>query len=75
MKLGLTHCLAHSAIHTNILLLEQFREDDDFETYGFEPLTVNGEVVNTTDLIRRRWLDNDFYGTVFSANYVKNELR
>ncbi len=45
---------------------EQFREDDDFATYGFEPVTINGELVNTTDLVRRRWLDNDFYGTVFS---------
>ncbi len=53
---------------------EQFREDDDFATYGFEPLNVNGEEVNTTDLIRRRWLDNDFYGAVFSANYVKDNL-
>lgn len=54
---------------------EQFREDDDFETYGFEPLLVNGETVNTTDLIRRRWLDNDFYGTVFSANYKDEKLQ
>ncbi len=53
---------------------EQFREDDDFATYGFEPLNVDGEEVNTTDLIRRRWLDNDFYGTVFSANYRKDKL-
>ncbi|WP_411029033.1 TonB-dependent receptor [Spongiimicrobium sp. 3-5] len=49
---------------------EQFREDDDFGTYGFEPLNVNGELVNTTDVIRRRWLDNDFYGTTFSGNYT-----
>lgn len=53
---------------------EQFKEDDDFSTYGFEPLTVAGEEVSTTDLIRRRWLDNDFYGVVFSANYVKDKL-
>jgi len=53
---------------------EQFREDDDFATYGFAPLTVDGAEVNTTDLIRRRWLDNDFYGTVFSANYKKDKL-
>jgi len=53
---------------------EQFREDDDFETYGFSPIVVDGEVVNTTDLIRRRWLDNDFYGTVFSAKYEKDKL-
>jgi len=52
---------------------EQFREDDDFSTYGFEELTVNGETVNTTDLIRRRWLDNDFYVINASANY-KNDV-
>jgi iron complex outermembrane receptor protein len=53
---------------------EQFRNDDDFSTYGFTPFTVDGEEVSTTDLIRRRWLDNDFYGTVFSANYVNDKL-
>ncbi len=53
---------------------EQFREDDDFETYGFEELTVNGETVNTTDLVRRRWLDNDFYVINASANYKNNNL-
>ena len=53
---------------------EQYREEDDFETYGFDPITVNGEEVNTTDLIRRRWLDNDFYGTTFSSTYKKDKL-
>jgi len=53
---------------------EQYREDEDFADYGFDPFTVNGEELNTTDLIRRRWLDNDFYGAVFSANYRKERL-
>jgi iron complex outermembrane receptor protein len=53
---------------------EQFREDDDFSTYGFEELTVNGETVNTTDLVRRRWLDNDFYVFNASANYKDNNI-
>ncbi len=53
---------------------EQFREDDDFETYGFEPLIVNGETITTTDLIRRRWLDNDFYVVNASANYKNTNL-
>ena len=53
---------------------EQFREDDDFSTYGFEEVTVNGETINTTDLIRRRWLDNDFYVINASANYKNNGL-
>ncbi len=53
---------------------EQFREDDDFATYGFTPIMVDGAEVSTTDLIRRRWLDNDFYGAVFSANYSADKL-
>jgi len=48
---------------------EQYKDDDAFEDYGYEPITINGEEVNTMDLIRRRWLVNDFYGTTFSANY------
>ncbi len=53
---------------------EQFREDDDFAIYGITPIVVDGEEVNTTDLIRRRWLDNDFYGAVFSAKYQKDKI-
>ncbi|MFK7834553.1 MAG: TonB-dependent receptor [Winogradskyella sp.] len=53
---------------------EQFREDDNFETYGLNPLTVDGQTVNTTDLVRRRWLDNDYYVFNASANYKNNNL-
>lgn len=53
---------------------EQYKEDEDFEDYGFEELEFSGEVVNTTDLIRRRWLDNDFYVINASANYRNNEI-
>ncbi len=48
---------------------EQYRNDDDFSTYGYDPLVVNGDTASTMDLIRRRWLDNHFYGGVFSLNY------
>lgn len=53
---------------------EQFKDDEDFETYGFEPLTVNGNTVNTTDVIRRRWLDNNFYVINANANYKTDDL-
>lgn len=54
---------------------EQYREDEDFADYGLEPVNMGGETVNSTDLIRRRWLDNDFYGTVFSATYTNDDLK
>lgn len=28
----------------------------------------------TSDLVRRRWLDNDYYGVVYSLNYTKNNI-
>ncbi|WP_159800345.1 TonB-dependent receptor [Flavobacterium sp. MK4S-17] len=33
-----------------------------------------GETLPGTDLITRKWLDNDFYGTTFSANYTDTAL-
>ena len=53
---------------------EQYKEDEDFADYNLEEITIGGETVNTTDLIRRRWLDNDFYVVNASANYKKNAL-
>ncbi|MDN3641284.1 TonB-dependent receptor [Lutimonas halocynthiae] len=46
---------------------EQYENDADFEVYGFDPINVDGEEINTTDLVQRKWLDNDFYGTTFSV--------
>jgi iron complex outermembrane receptor protein len=53
---------------------EQYKEDEDFVFYNFEPIEIGGEVINTTDLIRRRWLDNDFYVINANANYKKDNL-
>ncbi|MES2812142.1 MAG: TonB-dependent receptor [Bacteroidota bacterium] len=49
---------------------ENYKEDAAFEDYGMTP--VAGQT--TTDLIRQKWLDNDFYGTTFSLNYKKENL-
>lgn len=48
---------------------EQFREADKLSRYNLPPVILGRDTVRTTDLIRRRWLDNDFYGTVFSLDY------
>lgn len=53
---------------------EQYREDEDFADYDFTPIEIGGETINTTDLIRRRWLDNDFYVINATANYKDNSL-
>ncbi len=52
---------------------EQFKENEDFSDYGLAEITIGAETINTTDLIRRKWLENDFYGTTFSLNYSNND--
>jgi len=49
---------------------ENYIEDAPFADYGLLP--VGTEV--GTDLIRQKWLDNDFYGTTFSSNYKEEKL-
>ncbi|MFC4476579.1 TonB-dependent receptor [Flavobacterium chungangensis] len=49
---------------------ENYKEDADMADYSLNPVGT----VTTTDLIRQKWLDNDFYGTTFSAKYVTEDL-
>ena len=53
---------------------EQYKEDEDFEDYNLEEITIGGETVNTTDLIRRRWLDNNFYVINANVNYKDDAI-
>lgn len=48
---------------------EEFVENDKFETYGLSPVMIGDVEINRTDLVRRRWLDNHFYGVVLSTEY------
>lgn len=53
---------------------ESYRDDADFADYGLAPINIGGTDVTASDLITRKWLDNDFYGTTFSVNYKKEDL-
>lgn len=44
---------------------EQYKEDESFADYYLPDFGA----ITTTDLVRKRWLDNDFFGTTFSLNY------
>lgn len=53
---------------------EQYKEGEDFADYDLEEIIIGGETISETDLIRRRWLDNDFYVLNASANYRNGAL-
>jgi iron complex outermembrane receptor protein len=53
---------------------ENYKEDADFSEYGLTPLILADTTIASTDLVRRKWLDNDFYGLTFSAQYQRGKL-
>lgn len=47
---------------------EEYKDDQKLADYLITPPAVGGETIKKSDLIRRKWLDNDFYGMTFSVN-------
>jgi iron complex outermembrane receptor protein len=46
---------------------EEFRPGADLTSYGI------ANALKSVDVIRRKWLDNDFYGSTFALNYIGSE--
>ncbi|OWK74790.1 TonB-dependent receptor [Flavobacteriaceae bacterium JJC] len=51
---------------------ENYKQDAKFSKYNLPNLSANGNEIKKTDFIRKKWLDNDFYGAV-STLYGKFE--
>lgn len=52
---------------------ENYRNNNDLSDYGIAPVVVDGELIEKSNVVRQKWLDNHFYGTVFSVNYRDND--
>ena len=48
---------------------ENYKENKKYSSY----LLTAPDELTRTDLVARKWLDNDFYGGIFSLNYTKNK--
>mgnify|MGYP000123007172 CR=1 FL=1 len=51
-----------------------FTSPESFSDYGLSNVIIGNDTLTETNLIQRRWLDNDFYGGVFSLQYNQNKL-
>ena len=52
---------------------ENYKNDEDFADYQLPYPVVGSDTIFSTDLVNRKWLDNDFYGVVFALNHAKNK--
>ncbi|MDO4728115.1 MAG: TonB-dependent receptor [Bacteroidota bacterium] len=48
---------------------ENYKGNQKLSNYGIAPIQVGNDTIKRTDLVRQKWLDNHFYGAIFSANY------
>ncbi|MET4010763.1 iron complex outermembrane receptor protein [Mucilaginibacter sp. UYP25] len=48
---------------------EEFKADQAVTKYGLTPVVVGGTPITNTDLARRLWLNNDFYGITYALKY------
>ena len=74
LKLGQSASL-NTALHytTGKGYYEEYRQDQKFGEYGLPDVLAGDSVLKTTDLIRRKWMSNDFYGLVWSVRHKKNK--
>ena len=54
--------------------LINFGAEATLSDYGISDTIINGDTISTTNLVRRKWLDNDFYGVTFSLNHSSNKI-
>ena len=50
---------------------EEYETDQSYADYQLANPVINGAGIETTDMITRKWLDNSFYGMIFSLGYKK----
>ncbi len=48
---------------------EEYKVQKKYSKYGLGDVYTTNDTIKKTDLIRRKILDNDFYGFTFAANY------
>lgn len=54
--------------------LDIFNGPQKFSSYGLNDVIIGNDTIQETNLIQRRWLDNDFFGGIFSLQYKHKKL-
>ncbi len=80
-QLQLVRKLSHNLVANGAIFLtngkgyyESWKNDQSFDKYGLSDLLAGDTVIERTDLIQQKWLDNSFYGFHMNLLYEKNRL-
>ncbi|MBK7212013.1 MAG: TonB-dependent receptor [Bacteroidales bacterium] len=84
------HLILNTALHytKGAGYYEQYKDNDGWDSYGIQPIVIPGpfvvintdtihypdSLINSSDLIRQKWLDNDFAGITYSLSWQNRIL-
>ena len=54
---------------------EQYKANQKYSKYGMPNPPSSGAAITKSDMVRQLWLDNDFYGNIFSLQYKHNKTQ
>lgn len=54
---------------------EEFKNNATLKDYGLDNVQTDSTPITQTDLVQRRWLNNDLYGFTWSVDWHKNNHR
>ncbi len=69
------HLTANAALHYTYGrgYYEEYKFNQKFSDYGLPNANIGNKYLDSTDLVRRLWLNNHFYGATWSVNYEKEK--
>jgi len=53
---------------------ESYKNSQSFSKYGMNDTIIGNDTISSTNLVRQKWLDNDYYGLNLALNYKWNRL-
>ncbi len=53
---------------------EEYRQGQTLTDYRMKPIVTGDSILSESDLVRRKWLDNDFYGAIGSVSYKEAKI-
>ncbi|HVE61841.1 MAG TPA: TonB-dependent receptor, partial [Chitinophagaceae bacterium] len=54
---------------------EQYKADEKYEDYGLADQMNGTQAITNSDLVRQLWLNNDYYGNIFSLQYLAGKTQ
>jgi iron complex outermembrane receptor protein len=70
------HTMLNAALHytKGRGYYEEYKYNQSFSDYSLDDVIIGGDTITSTNLIRQKWLDNDFYGFTLSSVYTTDKL-